>query len=84
MMGNGLKPLMTSQRPSDSSHPKIGAVAITARTGTTWSPRNHPQLQAEHLVIGPQRPRVGLLTDLQRRLRRAGDDAIVGFSACTQ
>jgi hypothetical protein len=30
VMGEGIKPLTTSQRPSDSSHRKIGTVAIAA------------------------------------------------------
>src|SRR5919204_4980566 len=40
VIGEGLKPLTTSQRPSDSSHRKIGAVAIAANTVTGWLPRN--------------------------------------------
>jgi hypothetical protein len=31
VMGEGLKPLTTSQRPSDSSHRKIGTVAKVIR-----------------------------------------------------
>jgi hypothetical protein len=40
VMGEGLKPLTTSQTPSDSSHRKIGAVAIAANTVTGSLPRN--------------------------------------------
>src|SRR5215469_9729229 len=54
VIGDGLKPLKTSHRPSDSSHTKIGTVAITARTGTRWSPRNSAAV-AE--AMGQQGPR---------------------------
>jgi len=32
----GLKPLTISQRPSDSSHRKIGMVAISDQTESNW------------------------------------------------
>src|SRR5215831_8140054 len=60
VMGEGLKPLMASQRPSDSSHTKIGTVAITARTGIGWLPRNSAAM-AEAISKGaPISPSTGI------------------------
>jgi len=36
VMVAGLKPLTISQRPSDSSHRKIGMVAISDQTESNW------------------------------------------------
>ncbi len=41
VMGDGLKPLTASQRPSDSSHKKIGTPAITVKAVTGWSPQKN-------------------------------------------
>jgi hypothetical protein len=60
VMGDGLKPLTTSQTPSDSSHRKIGTVAIAARTVIGSLPRNSVAV-AEAMSSGaPMSPSMGM------------------------
>ena len=60
VMGDGLKPLTTSHRPSDSSHKKIGTPAITVKAVTGWSPRKNAAM-AEAMNRGaPMSPSTGM------------------------